>query len=227
VDEAGGRLEVPVQYEWIEIGAVGPDDSAEFVVHPHLREEGRIAQRLEDRAMQLSGEIDVAPTAVAEAESEPIVAEHLNRRHGYEHHRSILRQRVDRLGNGPAVYALPIGLKLLTMEGCPLCHKLERTAWQFAHKHPHVVNRDHRMVLGVLCMEVGRLVVVEIHRDHDAVEEADAGHGAIMRRDADGCPDGRTGPANEPYASTYRPLGTRTNRREEPEAWSARAHART
>jgi hypothetical protein len=71
-------------------------------------------------------------------------------------------------------------------------------------------------------MEVGRLVIVEIHRDHDAVEEADAGHGAIMRRGADGCAaDGRTrrrtGPANEPYASTYRPLDTRTNRREEPE----------
>jgi hypothetical protein len=36
-------------------------------------------------------------------------------------------------------------------------------------------------------MEVWRLVVVEVHRDHDAVEEADAGHGAIMRRGADVC----------------------------------------
>ena len=58
MDEARGRLEVPVQHEWIEIGAVGPGDGAELIVHPHLREEIRIAQRLEDRAVQLSGEIE-------------------------------------------------------------------------------------------------------------------------------------------------------------------------
>jgi hypothetical protein len=68
------------------------------------------------------------------------------------------------------MYALPICLKLLAVEGRPLCHELERAARQFAHEHCRAVNRDHRMVLGVLRMEVGRLVVVEIHRDHDAVE---------------------------------------------------------
>jgi hypothetical protein len=59
------------------------------------------------------------------------------------------------------VYALPVGLELLTVEGCPLCDELERAAQQFAHEHPRAVNRDHRVVLGVLRMEVGRLVVVE------------------------------------------------------------------
>ena len=182
VDEAGGRLEVPVQHEWVEVGAVGPYDSAEVIINSDLREEVRIGQRLEDRAMQFSGEIDVAPAAVAEADSEPVVAEHLYRCHRYEHHPSILRQRVDRLGNSSAMYALPICLELLAVEGRPLCHELERAARQFAHEHPRAVNRDHRMVLCVLRMEVGRLVVVEVHRDHDAVEEADAGHGAIMNR---------------------------------------------
>jgi hypothetical protein len=161
MDEARGRLEVPVQHEWIEIGAVGPDDGAEFVVHPHLREEARIGQRLEDRAVQLPGEIDIAAAAVAEAQPELVVAQHLYRCHGYEHHRSILRQRVDRLRNDSAVHAPPIGLKLLTVEGCPLCHELERTARQFAHEHRRAVNRDHRVVLGVLRMEVGRLMIVE------------------------------------------------------------------
>ena len=39
-----------------------------------------------------------------------------------------------------------------------------------AHQHRLAVNRDHCVVRGVLRMEVGRLVVVEVHRDHDAVE---------------------------------------------------------
>jgi hypothetical protein len=91
MDEARGRLEVPVQHERIEISAIGPNDSAELVVNPHLREEVRIAQRLEDRAMQLSGEIDIAPAPIAEAKPKPVVAKHLNRCYGYEHHRPILR----------------------------------------------------------------------------------------------------------------------------------------
>jgi hypothetical protein len=49
--EAKGRLEGRAQREWIEISAVGPDDSAEFVVPPHLCEEVRVAQRPEDGAM--------------------------------------------------------------------------------------------------------------------------------------------------------------------------------
>jgi hypothetical protein len=80
--EAGSTSSV--QHKWIAIGAVGPDDSASFLVHPHLREEVRVGQRLEDRAMQFSCEIDIAPAAIAEAEFEPVVAEHLYRCHGYE-----------------------------------------------------------------------------------------------------------------------------------------------
>lgn len=42
------------------------------------------------------------------------------------------------------------------------------------------------MILGVFGVEVGRVVVVEVHRDDDPVEEADARHGAIMSALADG-----------------------------------------
>jgi hypothetical protein len=212
VDEARGRLEVPVQHEGIKVGAVGPDHGAKLVVYSHLREEVRIGQRLEDRAVQLSGEIDVSLAAVAEAESEPVVTEHLYRCHCYENHRSILRQRIDRLGDGSAMHKLPVGLKLLAVQGRPLGHELERSAWQSAHQHRLAVNRDHCVVLGVLRMEVGRLVVLEVHRDHDAVEEADAGHGAIMSRAADGggvsaqAPTGRLrGKPEAAGATTVRP----------------------
>jgi hypothetical protein len=38
MDETRGRLEVSVQNQGIEIGSVGPDDSAQLVIHLHLRQ---------------------------------------------------------------------------------------------------------------------------------------------------------------------------------------------
>ncbi len=67
MDETQGRLEVPVQNQGIEVGSVGPNDSAQLVVYLHLREVVGIGQRLEDGAVQLPGEIDVACAAIAES----------------------------------------------------------------------------------------------------------------------------------------------------------------
>jgi len=36
------------------------------------------------------------------------------------------------------------------------------------------------MMLGVLCVEMRWFMVIEVHRDHDAVEGADPGHDAMM-----------------------------------------------
>jgi len=58
--EARGWLEVPVQHERVEIGAVGPHDGSQLVIHAHLGEEIGIGERLERRAVQLAGEIDFA-----------------------------------------------------------------------------------------------------------------------------------------------------------------------
>jgi len=49
-----------------------------------------------------------------------------------------------------------------------------------ADEYRAVANRDRRLVLSVTRVEVWRLVIPEVHRDHDAVEEAYAGHGTIM-----------------------------------------------
>ena len=53
MNEARGRLEVPVQYKGIEVGSVGPHDSAQLIIYLHLCEVAGIGQRLEDGAMQL------------------------------------------------------------------------------------------------------------------------------------------------------------------------------
>lgn len=103
VDEARSGLEVPVQHERIEVGSVGPDDSAQLVVYPHLSEVAGIDQRLKDGTVQLPGEIDVACDAVAKAEPELVVTEHIYRGDANELHAPILRQRVDGLGRTPVL----------------------------------------------------------------------------------------------------------------------------
>ncbi len=78
VGQARGRLKVPVQHKGIKVCPVGPNDGAEVVIDPYLAEEIGVRERLEDRPTQLSGQIDVARTAVAEPQSEPVMTKHLS-----------------------------------------------------------------------------------------------------------------------------------------------------
>jgi hypothetical protein len=68
MNEACGRLEVAVQYEGVEVRAVGPYDGPEVVVYVNLRKEAGVGKWLEHGAMQLSGEIDITRAAIAEAD---------------------------------------------------------------------------------------------------------------------------------------------------------------
>src|SRR5580704_4621207 len=70
------------------------------------------------------------------------------------------------------------------MQCHPLAHELERTTRQLAHEHRAGFDRDHRVMLSVLSMEMGRF---EVHRDHHAVEHADPEHSTIMIGAWDGC----------------------------------------
>src|ERR1019366_2484308 len=80
----------------------------------------------------------------------------------------------------------PVCFELATVQIGPLRHELERASRQITDQHLAATDRDHRVVLGVLGMEMGRFVIVEVHRDRDAVEEADPGHLAIMAGAWDG-----------------------------------------
>lgn len=186
MNETRGGLEVPVQHEGIEVGSVGPYDSAQLLVYLHLSEVVRIGQRLEHGAMQLPGEIDVTCAAVAEAKPELVVTKHVYRGDAYELHAAILRQRVDGLGRTPVLGSLPVGFQLLAVQSRPLGHELERASRETADQHVVAADHNRRVMLGVLGVEVGRIVVVEVHRHDDSVEETDAGHGAIMSVAADG-----------------------------------------
>lgn len=56
MSEARRGLEVAVQHERVEVGAVRPRHGAQLVVHAHLREESRVGERLEYRPAQLAFE---------------------------------------------------------------------------------------------------------------------------------------------------------------------------
>jgi hypothetical protein len=184
--EARSGLEVPVQHEGIEVGPVRPHDGAQLVVYLYLSEVAGIGQRLEDGAVQIPGEIDIAFAAVAKAKRELVVTKDVYRGDANKLHAPILRQRVDGLGRTSVLGPLPVCFQLFAMQTRPLGHELERAAWETAYQHLITADHNRRVVLGVFSVEVGRIVVVEVHRDDDPVEEADAGHGAIMSAAADG-----------------------------------------
>lgn len=119
MDETRSWLEVPMQHKRIEVGSVRPHDGSEFLVYSHVGEEVWIGQGLEYGTSQLPDEIDISRAAVAEAESESIVTKYLDGCDGYELHRLILRQGIDRLGMSAgadgdrADVSIPIGRLLL------------------------------------------------------------------------------------------------------------------
>jgi hypothetical protein len=71
---------VAVQHVGIQINAIGPHDSARHRIGPHLREHGRIVERLENATRERTYKVELANTAIGEGESQPKVAEVTRRR---------------------------------------------------------------------------------------------------------------------------------------------------
>jgi hypothetical protein len=71
------------------------------------------------------------------------------------------------------------------MQACPLHHELVGTTWKTANQQVVAANGYSGTMLGILSVEMRGLVIVEIHCDYDAVEEADLGHIVIMDYDPD------------------------------------------
>jgi hypothetical protein len=171
MNEACGRLEVAVQHKGVEVRSIGPHDGSQVLVHANPREKGGVGEWLKDRAAQLSREIDVSRAAIAEADPQSIVTEHLCGRHRYEVHPLILREGGDRLRGAATRCADPVCFELGAVQIGPLRDEFERASRQITDEHLAVPDRYHRVVLGVLGMEVGRFVIVEVHRDRDAAKK--------------------------------------------------------
>lgn len=154
--QARGGLEVAVQHERVEVGAVGPYDRSQLVVAANLREEAGVGKRLEDGAVQLAREVDVAGDAIAEAEPQPIATEHLDRSDLHNVHEPMSGQWLDRLRDSAILRLAPVRLQLRAVQRRPLAHELERTTRQIADEHDAALDRDDRMVLDVLSVEMRR-----------------------------------------------------------------------
>jgi hypothetical protein len=129
VSETRRRLEVPVKNHRIEVRSVRPGDGAQIVIDVYLGEEVGVGQRLEYRAMQCLGEVDVARAAVAEPEPQLVVAKNLHRDDTHVLHMdAILRQWIDGVGTAAVLGALPVGIELLPVQPSPFDHQLECAA---------------------------------------------------------------------------------------------------
>lgn len=114
-----------MQNERVEVRTIGPHDRSQLVVHANPCKEVGVLKWLKHRPVQLSGEVDIARAAIAEAKPQPVMAKDLCGRHPYEVHRVILRQRVDRLRGAAALGTVPVRLQLLAMQAGPLAYEPE------------------------------------------------------------------------------------------------------
>jgi hypothetical protein len=145
-----------VQHKGIEVRTIGPYDGSQLVVYANLRKEVGVGKWLEHGAVQLSCEIDITRAAIAEANPQPVVTEHLRGGDPHEVHRIILRQRVDRLEGAATLCARPVCFEFAAVQSGPLCNEFECARRQITDQHLAATDRDHRMVLGVLGMEMRR-----------------------------------------------------------------------
>lgn len=90
------------------------------------------------------------------------------------------------------------------MQANPLAHELKSATREIADQHGAAVDCDYRMMLAVLSVEMRRFVIVEVHRDYDAVEGADSWHDAMMNGGSDDrCGDQRPALPSEASTATH------------------------
>jgi hypothetical protein len=87
-----------------------------------------------------------------------------------------LLERIDRNERGGSLSQLPVGEELAAVQFKPLLHQVVGNTWQGATDDQTIVDPYERLVLAILCVEVGRTAVSQVHEDHDPVELAEAGH---------------------------------------------------
>lgn len=70
----------------------------------------------------------------------------------------------------------PILPELILVEPRPLPDQSKGSWWELAIEDVVRVDQPSRTELSIGRVEVGRFMVVEVHRDHDSIEGADSGH---------------------------------------------------
>jgi len=173
-----GRLEIAVQDVRVHVRAVRPHDRPKFLVDTHLAEEFPISAKwLEYGSPELAFKIDLSRRTIVEGEPYDEAVERFNRSDP-----DSLRAH----GNG-AIVSSGWRARAVSQFACSsgrcssaLADEPERSRWERADQRLERFDHDLRLMLAVDGVEVRRLVVAVVHRDHDPIEGADARHGFIV-----------------------------------------------
>ena len=68
------------------------------------------------------------------------------------------------------------------MKSSPLDHQRQGTGRKIAVKHAERLDAELGFGTAVMCMEMRRLVIEEVHADHDTEESRDLRHAVSLRR---------------------------------------------
>jgi hypothetical protein len=143
-----------------------------------LAEVRQVAKRLEDWPIELSSEIDLSTGAV----TEPQPQNKVSNVPGFQQPRHALLQWRYGLQELLRPSAFPIVLQFGHVRLPPLLNVPERATRQVTPENSTISDAHRRLVLTVRRVEMGWVVIVEEHTDHDAQETADLRHADTLRR---------------------------------------------
>lgn len=168
----GGEL-ITVQDVGIEIYSIWPADGAGNRIDGNPGERAWVLERFEHALSKDRVEVELAHQSVGEREAEPTCTEVLDLYDpSWSDHVVRLPKGFDGKDRLRALCSLPVGGELIAVQHDPLSDETCGCARKAAAKKRAVSDPHQRFVLAVDGMNVRRLVIGEVHVDHDAVELA-------------------------------------------------------
>jgi hypothetical protein len=173
------RLVIAVQKLGRGIKTIRPYDRSCLVVDPDLPKVRWVAQALPKRPANQESAVDIALNAIVERNPQAIAIKRLDASDS-EHHRFMLRQRLDRRQGLQCLSAHPVISELLHMEACPRPNEPQRTRRKRAIENPQGSQLDLSDLLAVLGMEVRWWVIGTVHPNDDPIEGGETRHRGIV-----------------------------------------------
>jgi hypothetical protein len=178
----GGRFVISVEDVGIEVDAVRPGDGSGNRIDCDCRK-GLVVVDRSENARQRVGEVEFAHDAVGERDPQRAHVEKLNVADTCEigHAHRLLEGINDRKG-GRFLSEGPVGSELVEMKGPPLFDESGRRLREASSDERAVVDAEQGLVLGIDRMEMRRVVISEVHVDHDPVELTQPWHVLNLRQ---------------------------------------------
>lgn len=164
-----------------DVRTIGPNNRSQLGINPDLPKLRRVfLEGIEDRAVEVGGEIDGPLRSVREEQANLESLENLHRLHS--NHDAVLHQGRDRLQGLGLPRKLPVQRQFIAVLGGPLEDQRGSSLRKRSLQDGESIDRKGRFVFTVAGMQVRRCVIVVVHRDHDAEKPADLRHAPIVTR---------------------------------------------